>query len=210
MALLIIGTYSFQSIGATIINGGSSQAINSPFTDGFIIVGKDTGGTLNIETGGIVSTEHLAIGLSGSEGTVNIVNGGQLNIEADSISHPLDIGGSTDGSGTTPGGRGILTISGNGSTVNFSSAVNSSVNVGKNGGNGIVSVTDGGKFIINSSEGMWIGSRADEGNVAKQSGYVWIDGTGSELISSGRIIVGTYSRGTLSVTNEDMFTPVIV
>lgn len=93
LALLIIGTYSFQSIGATIINGGSSQAINSPFTDGFIIVGKDTGGPLNIETGGIVSTEHLAIGLSGSEGTVNIVNGGQLNIEADNISHPLDIGG---------------------------------------------------------------------------------------------------------------------
>lgn len=201
LALLIIGTYSFQSIGDTIINGGSSQTINSAFTDRTITVGKDTGGTLNIDTGGIVSTNHMGIGLSGSEGTVNIVNGGQLNIEGERYAQPLDIGGSTDGSGTTPGGTGILTISGNGSTVNFSSAVRSPVNVGKNGGNGIVSVTDGGKFIINSSDGMWIGSRADKGNVATQSGYVSIDGTGSELISSGRIIVGTYSRGTLSVTN---------
>lgn len=194
------------NVYSTNITNGQVKIINSVVSDTFTNVGFGSEGTLIITNGGNFSTNYLSAGRSGGRGIVEVNNGGELNVNPSGNAYPFNIGGTYDGAaGITPA-FGSLTITGAGSRVLYNptnSFSTTALRVGARDGAGYITVLDGGKLFDNTIArafgGIWIGDSPS--GTGSTSGNVIVDGTGSELWSGSRIIVGTYSYGTLDISN---------
>lgn len=198
--IAIITSMCATGAPAATINDNQALKIDSLWEEPWIFIGDETDGTLNISNGGYVQAELFQIGIHGSTGTVNITDGGRLNIIKSTYTDPLLVGGKSDSK--NPDGYGVLNISGPGSIVTIDKK-NRSLQVGMGNGSGVVNITQGGKLFHHGSDntwsGIWIGSRRTPSSTT--SGRIYVDGPGSELATASRIIVGTYGSGTLITTN---------
>lgn len=182
-----------KAISVTTINDGNEHFLDNTLTDNIYYVDH---GTLNITSSGNLSvTSSFRIVRSGTTGTTNIINGGQLNIEKSATSVSLAVGGSESNPSAEQIGTGTLNIIGSGSAL-ISHATNEHF-VGGYGSTGIVNILDGGNMLLQSSE-LWIGGR---GSSTETKGTVNIDGNESLLYVANRLRVGTYNEGFLNVTN---------
>lgn len=185
---------------AATINDNQTLKIDSLWEEPRIYIGDETDGTLNISSGGDVLAELFQIGINGSTGTVNITDGGRLDIIKSSYVDPLLIGGTSDSK--NPDGYGVLNISGPGSMVSIAKQ-NNPLQVGKGNGSGVINITRGGKLFHHSPNdlysGIWLGSRITPQSTT--SGRIYVDGPESELSTASRIYVGFYGSGTLITTN---------
>lgn len=185
---------------AATINDNQALKIDSLWEEPKIFIGDVTDGTLNISSGGNVQAELFQIGINGSTGTVNITDGGRLDIIKSTYGDPLLVGGKSDSKNHD--GNGILNIIGPGSIVTIDKK-DYPLQVGKGNGSGVINITQGGKLFHYSSDkyfsGIWIGSRRTPQSTT--SGRIYVDGPESELATASRIIVGTYGSGTLITTN---------
>lgn len=186
------------STGAVTVTGIGSQWNSS----GGLRVGWFRGdGTLNVESGGLVSntfghigedsdtsgtatvtgigsqwnnTAHLYVGSFGN-GTLNVTAGGVVNNTVGSIAQE-------NGSSST------ATVTGSGSQWNNSNILV----VGNNSGNGTLNVSGGG--VVTNTQGFI----ANEG---ASIGVVTVNGSGSRWINSSNLYVGHKGAGTLNVQN---------
>ncbi|XTD39825.1 hypothetical protein AB4I99_10455 [Citrobacter murliniae] len=199
--IAVISALCTTSAMANDINNNQEVTIDSVWDEtsnnpSRIRVGYETDGALNIVQGGDVLTKYFHIGQEDSTGTVNVIDGGKLTVNADGSAYPFDIGGSDDGQNHK--GTGTLNVSGQGSLVTISSKTAAALQVGAGDGNGFMNISDGGK-VRHESGGIWIGGRASSSG--ETSGVVSVDGTDSELWSVGTIHVGTYGSGSLTTSN---------
>ncbi|MBJ9266562.1 MULTISPECIES: autotransporter outer membrane beta-barrel domain-containing protein [Citrobacter] len=200
--LAVISAIFSVNAHSSNISDGQTLTIDTQATDTLTNVGYISEGTLIVTSGGEFTTNYLSAGRNGGHGVIEVINGGVINVSNSQYANPFSIGGSSDSSDGSPPAFGSLIISGEGSIVTYNPN-NTSIDVGAKDGSGYISILDGGKLIDNGTStsfgGVWIGSRTSAGSTT--SGSVVIDGVDSELWSAARIIVGTYSYGTLSVTN---------
>lgn len=210
--------YSTNAL-ATTINNNNTWTVDSVISDTNTVIGEGEGsdGTLIITAGGELTTNYLSAGRVGSTGRIEVNSGGILNVTGATTSYPFNIGGTPDGLGASAASAsGYLTISGEGSLVEFSNTnvSSSTINIGMYGkgntnGSGFVNILDGGKLINNAitttgGGSIRIGSLTN-GSTAQTSGTVVVDGTDSELSSVTPIIVGYEGTGTL-VTSGGAYT----
>lgn len=199
------GSYTAAHAQALVIKDNEHRIVDEYLDLGVratVIVGRGTDGELTVKDDGHFKISLINIGTEGADGVVNVVNGGQLQINNDnSFSYPLAIGGRGETNSLAQGSTGILNIIGSGSKVyrDDTSRYGGEISVGSSGAHGILNIKEGGQLIISSTQGdgIWIGSRG--GDTTK--GVVNVDGDGSLMYSNGRILVGTYNEGQLHVTN---------
>ncbi|HEX7848794.1 MAG TPA: autotransporter-associated beta strand repeat-containing protein [Sphingomonas sp.] len=178
--LALTGTSNFT--GEITVNGGAVAIRNGGnVTNAAGEIAKDAGttGTVTVDGAGSVwkNGSGVLVGIgANSNGTLNIINGGKI----------LQTGG--DGI-VGYGATGTATVDGVGSTWNNSS-VTSATKVGWGGGNGTLSITNGG------SVSDTFGEIGDSG-----TGTVTVDGAGSTWTNSSNLNVGAYGSGTLNITN---------
>ena len=183
--------------GNMLVSGANSRVRQTNNTDGnggsrFNIGGDPNGsvnnhGTLTISNGGLV--ERTATGgevnigrKAGSDGVVNITSGGQFT----------NVGGITLIG--YEGATGTVNIDGAGSRYVASTIGDDFHRVGQGGGNGTLNITNGAKW----SNSGWFTIGQDSA-----TGYVKVDGAGSELSTSNGLIVGWSgaSNATLDILN---------
>jgi T5SS/PEP-CTERM-associated repeat protein len=163
-------------------------------TDSGADLGRYAGGngTLNISGAGslveFAAGSYVGIGTEGT-GALNITNGGTLKIAGTIPGDPDDYRDVLD-LGDFAGSSGSMTIDGAGSTA----LISGNVIVGDRG-TGSISITNGGKMIIDAA-GEYLGVGDDGGN-----GTVTIDGVGSALQVVGVIDMGHEGTGRIDVTN---------
>lgn len=200
--LAVISAIFSVNAHSSNISDGQTLTIDTQATDTLTNVGYINEGTLIVTSGGEFTTNYLSAGRNGGYGVIEVINGGVINVSGSPYANPFSIGGSSDSANGSPPAFGSLTISGEGSIVTYNPG-STSIDVGAKDGRGYISILDGGKLIDNGTStsfgGVWIGSRTS--GESTTSGSVVIDGVNSELWSAARIIVGTYSYGTLSITN---------
>ena len=183
--------------GNMLVSGANSRVRQTNNTDGngdsrFNIGGDPNGsvnnhGTLTISNGGLVERTagggEVNIGRkAGSTGVVNITTGGQFT----------NVGGITLIG--FEGATGTVNIDGAGSRYVASTIGDDFHRVGQGGGNGTLNITNGAKW----SNSGWFTIGQDSA-----TGYVKVDGAGSELSTSNGLIVGWSgaSNATLDILN---------
>lgn len=188
------------------VNNGEHKVVNDMWDFGIrgtLAVGNTTDGSVTVDAGGNIKLSLINIGSYGGNGQIDIINGGQININNDnSFAYPLAIGGRGESGNNSEGSTGILNIIGPGSKLNFEYTpgyYSGEISIGSSGATGILNILDGGQFIINTqvTDGVWIGGRGS----STTQGTVNVDGAGSLFYTNGRILVGTYNEGQLNVTN---------
>jgi len=139
--------------------------------------------TINLDmSGGSGSTGYLGAGYKGN---------GSLTVQ-DGITVSSKYGCIGCGRGST----GVVTVEGNGSTwtnSEYLSVGDGFRGFGYDGGSGTLNITGGGAVSSN----VWCCIGGEYGS----TGVVIVDGTGSTLINSGYLFVGTCGSGTLNITN---------
>ena len=124
---------------------------------------------------------------TGSVGTLNLVNGGQITIDTATANASINLGGT----GVAPGGSGTLNMSG-GSSISFAgNGATPSVNVGHSG-DGLLTMTAGSTLSMPNDGTIVLGNRAS-GN-----GTLQMDGGSS--INAGQMIVGNNGVGSVTTT----------
>jgi T5SS/PEP-CTERM-associated repeat protein len=218
-----LGLASFSCVAATLgdaagstgtlnVEFGAFNVTGSDFTATQLIVGNHGTGSLNISNGaklnvtgfnsrvtlgnyatGIGSVtvsgtgskwtinDGLSVGGSGS-GTLLIEDGGRLRSSSAS--------GSDSTIGTSPGGRGEATVTGPGSIWAWTNRLF----VGGFGGDGILTIADGGGVIGLGSGFIGIGTFGN-------SGTATVTGPGSTLNMVGSLDVGSTGTGALEILN---------
>ena len=183
--------------GNMLVSGANSRVRQTNNTDGngdsrFNIGGDPNGsvnnhGVLTISNGGLVERTagggEVNIGRkAGSDGVVNITSGGQFT----------NVGGITLIG--FEGATGTVNIDGVGSRYVASTIGDDFHRVGQGGGNGTLNITNGAKW----SNSGWFTIGQDSA-----TGYVKVDGAGSELSTSNGLIVGWSgaSNATLDILN---------
>jgi T5SS/PEP-CTERM-associated repeat protein len=182
--------------GTVTVDGAGSSWTNS----GNIYVGYSTGsnGTLNIQNGGTVSSSSSNVGWSGSTGTVTVDGAGS----SWTISGYFGIG--------EQNGNGTLNIL-NGGAVSSGNGV-----IGNNYGTGTVTVdgagsswTTSGDLYVSYSGGNGTLNILNGGAVSNTTGFVGyggtgtatVDGAGSSWTNSGTLYIGRNTNGTLNILN---------
>lgn len=189
------------------INEGQEKIVNNEWMVSEMLgvaVGYKTDGSLIIDNGGNLTTGRFVVGLIGSTGTVNVINGGSLIIERNAINqsngfYRFSIGGNGDDTSGALGSKGILNISGPDSIVRIDASATGDVTVGERGAEGIINITNGGKMMQQNAQSLYIGGRYGQEQGTK--GTVNVDGKGSSLDATTGILVGAWSNGALNVTN---------
>ncbi|MDB5188382.1 MAG: outer rane autotransporter barrel protein, partial [Candidatus Kaiserbacteria bacterium] len=184
---LIVGRDSGATGSVTLSNFGQVES------DGTIEVGESAGATGTITSTGtgalLISGSNLSIG-EGGTGTVNIQAGSGAYAEALTyIGHQQGATGtlSVDGAGSIFNAFGNLSIGGDDANAT--------------GGNGSVSVTNGG--TIAAQQFILIGGSAGS------TGTVTVSGTGSNITGTSLLAVGDQGTGTLSVLNGATVTDLV-
>jgi T5SS/PEP-CTERM-associated repeat protein/autotransporter-associated beta strand protein len=224
--LTLTGANTYK--GETIVSGGTLDVAGGSLSSDFnFSVGKAGTGALNITNGAAVSVYTSFIGVTGgtgtatvdgfgsgatwtsgnsifvgegagATGTLNVINGGAVNVDSDVIvgdgggtgTMHINSGGTLSNFNGFVGdtGTGTATVDGVGST--WTNAGNFKVGEG-GGSNGTLHITNGG--TVSTSGNTIIG---DVG-----TGTVTVDGAGSKFKSSSFVRVSDGGTGTLTVTN---------
>jgi T5SS/PEP-CTERM-associated repeat protein len=192
----------YVSVGSTLVS------------DAGMSIGETSYGALSVDSGGIVNTSHISMGLTaGVTGSVH-VNGPSSKLNSNSI---LSIGDKGTGSllinnggdahslyatiGYTGTSHGVATVSGSGSTWD----VSNTISIGEYG-DGILNITSGA-LVTSAFEGGLIGQNAGS------SGDVYVAGSGAtwnttELCIGGDIdsaggvgLVTVQTGGTINVSD---------
>jgi T5SS/PEP-CTERM-associated repeat protein len=177
---LIVGNHG---IGALNISNGAR--LNVPGFNSSVTLGNNAGGsgTVSISGAGSKWTNNNGLSVGGAGGgTLTIENGGRLRCTSGA--------GSSDTIGTFPGGHGAATVTGPGSTWTCTNEL-----LVGNGGDGILTIADGGSLINNALGSSRIGIGTG-GN-----GTATVTGPGSTLNTVGRLDVGSTGTGALEVLN---------
>jgi T5SS/PEP-CTERM-associated repeat protein len=192
-----IGTFSNSHGEATVTGAGSTWT-----NDQYLIVGYSGEGSLRVEAGGSVSEPQAFIGYTaGSVGNVTVVGAGStwsgaslievgrqgsgmLTIEAGGkVNSPFGFIGSMTGS------TGAVTVTGNGSEWRATGSLFVGGSSSQAGGNGALTVRDGGRVFANTVH-IW------------SSGTLGGDGTvQSNVINGGRVRPGN-SPGVLNIVGN--------
>ncbi|MDR3468179.1 MAG: autotransporter domain-containing protein [Xanthobacteraceae bacterium] len=209
---VVIGSQA-GSTGLVTIDGVNSElSVNNT-----LIVGSNSGGTLNLTNGGQAlagnsavvgdaagvtgtvtvdgakswfSANSITVGSSGT-GTVTVSNGGTI-----SAGSALDLGFATSGNGT-------VTVTGAGSTLQVGSGGTGSLIIGDLGA---------GTLNINSGATGTVSGTVTLGNAANSSGILNLSGSGSTLTVSkvsgngGSIYAGYAGSGTINLSNAATLT----
>ncbi len=130
----------------------------------------------------------LTVGANEGKGTVNITNGAKIIIDSSGTSGAVDTGFALGGSPIIgPMGDGTLNVDGAGSELRVRGN-ESFFAVGRlQSGTGALSITNGGKVIMENTDGQ---SRGYVGDRAGAEGLITIDGTGSVLDAGYRLGIG--------------------
>jgi outer membrane autotransporter protein len=174
------GTIQIGNLGNGTLIVRDSGTIAS--VDGY--VGSETGSNSTATITGIGSTwtnsRDFFVGHnSGAEGTVTVSQGGKLT--ADGHMQIGNLFGST----------GTLTVTDAGSSV----VIGADLNMGWHG-NGILKVLNGATVTATGTTGnILIGNEGDA------TGQAIVDGSGSQLSSAHRIVIGGEGQGTLTLSN---------
>ena len=176
---LIVGNHG---AGALNINNGAK--LNVPGFNSRVVLGNNAASVGSITVNGAGSTwtnaNQLWIGGSGS-GTLIIQHGGRLRCTSSA--------GSGNAIGTFPGASGAVTITGPGSTWTCSNEL-----IVGSGGDGTLTIANGGSFINNVGFG-----RVGIGTSGR--GSATVTGPGSTLNTVGALDVGSTGVGVLAVLN---------
>lgn len=169
----------------TVSNGGALTMM-----DGLLSVGLNAGGdgTLNIDGGDVTNpAAALRVGYNGATGTVAITNGGTLSTTN------LNLIGDANTAGAATG---AVTISGAGSNWTITSGTAAgygNIAIGRGtGANGSLTVSDGGTFDYQNSDGaVWVGvNDIDNDGHGGGTGSVTVTGAGSLLNSESGFVLG--------------------
>ncbi len=151
---VVIGNAATGTGTVTVTGAGTSLSTNG--SDNTIMVGRNGAtGTLNVENGGSVETLWLEVSRDNSSGTVNV-----------------------DGAGST-----VIVSSETGKWSVPYDYEAGFVNVGRRGGDGTVSITDGGRMEIREGSTQSTDTTAPGMNIGRDgaTGRVLIDGAGSVI-----------------------------
>jgi T5SS/PEP-CTERM-associated repeat protein len=177
---LIVGNH-----GAGTLNISNGAKLNVPGFNSRVVLGNNAGSVGSITVSGAGTTwtnlNQLWVGGSGS-GTLIIQRGGRLRCTSSA--------GSSNVIGTFAGASGTATINGTGSTWTCSNEL-----IVGNGGNGTLTIVNGGSFVNNVS-GF---SRVAIGTSGR--GSATVTGPGSTLNTVGAVDVGSTGVGVLAVLN---------
>ncbi len=170
----------------TVSNGGLVEVVGE---NGFMQIGQEGEGTLNILEGGQLTFEGLDLNVGQSNtGNLNISDGGNLSFEG----RTLLIGQNAEGMGN-------ITVSGAGSQASFLHSGNAAIGFF---GDAELNVLNGAQVNFQNTTGS-VGAVV-VGEQAGSSGSVLVDGLGTELnfdLSSFNLVVGVMGEGDLSVTS---------
>lgn len=201
-----IGSQSGQASTMSILNGGNLELIRKDGefgAYGVLYVGKEGAGTLNIATGGQVSSVDLYAGdTAGSPGTVS-VQGGSLT-----LSGTLYAGAGMGAVGTVTVQSGALTSNqiyagDNGAgtiTVNSSGTVNSASAVLGNSAGGIGYANVAGGTWTNTGD-FYIGGTGQGNLHMSDGGTLEVEGTAYVSYNAGSQGIATIDDGQWSVGN---------
>lgn len=202
----LVDVNGIRGTGIINVDGANSEV----YGDTLMSIGVSGDGTINITNGGLVrnNANNITLGFNANstglvnvdgnnsrfsakydllvgnhgKGTLNVSNGGQVNVETNDLLIAME---------TT--GDGAVNVDG----ANSSVMVSSQIYVG-NMGHGELHITNGGSVrngllfpTSNIMIGSWINS----------SGVVTVDGNNSELVSSSQILLGLRGQGILNVLN---------
>ncbi len=181
---------------AYINNGGTSTVTSAVVTPTEVRVGYNAAGTLEVASGGALSSSNRSyIGYTtGGDGTLS-VNGGTFTAGSELRTYTdatiaVKNGGTLNSTShlllSYAGGTSSLTVDGSGSTVNSGS----DAYIGR-GGASTLSIANGGVMTV--YDDMWLG------DLAAGSGSALVTGVGSALKLGDIIYVGDAGAGTLTI-----------
>ncbi len=182
----VLGTGTVNVDAATWTNNGNLQ------------VGNSGVGTVNISTGGSVTSYDGYVGnYVGSTGTMTVDTDATWTNSTDlyvgrwgegtlTVTGEGEVSNTTGYIGRYSVGTGTVTVSGTGSTWTN----NGNLYVAYEG-NGELEITGGGTVTDNY---------CNIGHVAASTGTVTVEGTGSTWTHSGNLVVGEYGEGTMTVS----------
>jgi autotransporter-associated beta strand protein/T5SS/PEP-CTERM-associated repeat protein len=180
--IAVIGNSS-GSNGVVTVGGGTGTAIWTNF--GLIYVGNGGSGTLNINSGGIVSSRGLAGGNAASSVKFN---GGTLAIVADNTaSNTINL----------LSGGGTLHIPDPGDLISFTGSI---------GGAGALTKTGSGSLELISSNTYSGGTTINGGSLLANNAFGSATGSGAVTVGSGGALGGSGTIGG-SVTNAGLLAP---
>jgi autotransporter-associated beta strand protein len=204
-------TMSNYAAGLLSVNGGTTVVVGTVSPSGAADVrvgdGLGTSGTLDVNSGGMLSNNWLIVGRDSGAGTLN-VNGGSIQQVS---------GGIFVGAGPGAGSVGIFTLN-NGvvsspAYLEISEGTSSVGTVNQTGG---TLTTSSGTFIIGNTGTGTYNLSGGTVNATTNSGYTSIGlssgaigildvgGTGVFNASVGGMLVGQSGTGTLTVTNSGL------
>ncbi|MDR2874824.1 MAG: autotransporter outer membrane beta-barrel domain-containing protein [Methylobacillus sp.] len=192
--------------GTVTVSGTDGVNPSTWAMTGALIVGKVGTGTLNIQSGGVVSNTTGTVGsAAGSNGTVTVeggnsqwtMNGGLTVGNSGTGTLNIKNGGKVTNTTTAlsvigAGGNGTVTVEDSGSSW----TTNPTLRVGGSG-TGTLNIFDGG--VVTTVAG-WLGETAASG-----VGIVNIDGVGSQWNTTS-LSIGYRGKGTISITDGGLLT----
>ncbi len=196
--------------GLNVLRVGRDGSTGTMTVDGAgSVVSLKAQGTASaaLEVGFVNAAGQAPAGVTTATGTMTIQNGGQTNINLDTVA----------GGGVNIGRRGAtgtLTVTGAGSQLSLagtnagSTSTLPGIAVGRSGA-GTMNVTAGGQVVVNDSTGYGgvnVGGSGGQvsSNEAAGTGTVLVDGAGSAIAvqsSHGGIAIGRSGTGTMTVQN---------
>jgi T5SS/PEP-CTERM-associated repeat protein len=214
----VLGVATVDGAGSTLTNNALNVGISGSgilnitnggtvANNGQAFVGGNSGATGTVTVDGTNSTFNtqmsMFVGESGGDGTLNITNGGAINVGFQNMRSTVYISDS-------PGSTAVVTVDGAGSLLNGSYSVG-------NSGNGTLNVTNGGTIVggggilgsgdfggsdgsigtLNITNGGTVSGGCFLGQGAGSTGFATVAGTGSTF--SGNVQVGVAGKGTLNI-----------
>jgi T5SS/PEP-CTERM-associated repeat protein len=181
--------------GTLDVSGGTLAAA------GNLQVSSNGIGTMTIDAGGTVSTGGTFSGVginAGSDGSLQILNGGTYQSTVPAQTSPVFNIGFNGPFGATPAAIGSVSASGVGSLLNLNG---NPMSVGNNGGNGSLTIAQGATVEAGTPDSNK-GSALQVGRVAGGTGNVTVTDPNSLLSLSGFVLLGQAGTGTLLVQNS--------
>ncbi len=181
--------------GAASVTGGTISAA------GNVQIGSNGNGTMTIGAGGTVSAGGTfgGVGLNaGSDGYLQIVNGGVYKSTLASQTATVFNIGNNGTFGTTPAAVGSVLVSGQGSQLDLNG---NPLSVGSNGGTGSLTVAQGGTVAAGTPDSNKA-SALQAGRAAGGTGAIIVTDPNSLLSLAGFVLLGQAGTGTLLVKNS--------
>jgi T5SS/PEP-CTERM-associated repeat protein len=179
------------SVGNILVDGPGSMIENS-IQDVRTNIGENGTGTLTVSNGGVFKARELFVAReAGSVGTINILSGGVVSTD-----QWLEIGSRT--------GVGVVNIDGAGSKMSHFGLISGrngggggDTQVGLDGGNGTINLTNGGQF----ETGWWLNVARGVGSVgtinADNGSQIRVGATNLDA----KVNIGEQGVGTVTLTN---------